>query len=115
MFALSNALFVRAVKPNQSVSTNQLGGSTETDLRPQSLAGIWDFGASLSFDAEANGTLGTTGQVKVTQTMGTQACSPWLTALMLVFYLTNLLRVEETKKNRRHSSQPQETSGENGA
>lgn len=52
VFALSNALFVRMVKPNQSVST-------ETDLRPHSLAGIWDFGASLSFDAEESGTLGT--------------------------------------------------------
>lgn len=59
VFALSNALFVLMVDPNQSISTNQLGGSTETDLRPQSLAGIWDFGASLSFDAEQSGTPGT--------------------------------------------------------
>lgn len=59
VFALSNALFVQTVKPKQSLSTLQLEGTTEIDLRPQSLPGPLGLrcNASLSFDAGKSGAL----------------------------------------------------------
>lgn len=70
---IGNALFVWMVKPNQSIST-------EIDLRLQSL------GTSMQachLTQTQMGHWALTGPVKVMQTMGTETCRPWLTALLL--------------------------------